>query len=168
MQARRGASVSRGSTCGGRGSKKGGGHSNRGVRAAEDPGRTGPRPDIGQDPRPEASGAAQNPSCSEPHLFSADVRGCTLAGNSEFVQDQEIGHFGGLGGPGGPGNPSKRCGASPRTFWEGFLGGAAQTPKMADFRVPKKFRYFLASQVRPRGGRGNPGPGSLSWSRRGF
>ena len=57
----------------------------------------------------------------------------------EFVKDPEICHFGGLGGPGGPGNPAKRRGAKPAPFGRvSRAAGAAQTHKMADFRVLKK------------------------------
>ena len=55
--------------------------------------------------------------------------------------------FGGLGGPGRPGNLPKRWGAKPPTFMEGFpAAGAAQTPKIDDFRSAKKI-YVLKNQV---------------------
>ncbi len=56
-------------------------------------------------------------------------------------QASEINHVGGLGGSGGPGDFCKRCGAKPRTFWKGLRApGAAQTPKMIDFRPFKKIK----------------------------
>ena len=70
-------------------------------------------------------------------IHERPIRGCTLAGNLEFFKDPEIGH---CGGPGARETLPKGAGRRPTPF--GMVSrapGAAQTPKMADFRVLKKY-----------------------------
>ncbi len=53
----------------------------------------------------------------------------------DFFKDWNSVILGGLGGPGGPGDPSKRWGLRPTPFGRvSGAPGAAQTPKMTDFR----------------------------------
>ncbi len=86
-------------------------------------------------------------------------RGCTLAGSKvpEFFKDRKSDIFGVWAAPE---TFAKSEGRSPPPFWRGLRGygapGAAQTPKMTDFRPLKSLEFHLKAQ--PRMVPGTPGP----------
>ncbi len=65
-----------------------------------------------------------------------NIRGCTVGGNSKLFKGRKSG---GLGSPGGPETLPKGGGASPPTFARvSGAPGAAQTPKMTDWKWPRR------------------------------
>ncbi len=72
--------------------------------------------------------------------------------NTWFLGRPEIVDFWGLGGPGGPNNHSRRWGASPPTFWNGF-GGRRGRPNPTNQRFPAgpKTMYKQPKRIGPKG-----------------